>query len=99
MGRRVKVTGDLFHGQVPEGAVYIGRGAPGLRQSPFANPFPVKVYGRKNSEVLYRQHLRDNPDLIDRALAEIGDQDVACWCKESDWCHGDTLLAAMAGRW
>jgi hypothetical protein len=22
--RRVKVTGDLFHGQIPDGAVYIG---------------------------------------------------------------------------
>jgi hypothetical protein len=25
--RRVKVTGDLFHGQVPDGAVYVGRAA------------------------------------------------------------------------
>jgi hypothetical protein len=98
VGRRVKVTGDLFHGQVPEGAVYIGRAAPGLRRSPFANLFPVRVHGRKNSEVMFRQYLRDNPDLVDRAIAEIGDQDVACWCKGTDWCHGDPLLAAMAAR-
>jgi hypothetical protein len=25
--RRVKVTGNLFHGQVPDGAVYVGRAA------------------------------------------------------------------------
>ncbi|MCF6467317.1 DUF4326 domain-containing protein [Nonomuraea sp. MG754425] len=98
MGRRVKVAGDLFHGQVPAGAVYIGRAAPGLPRSPFANPFPVKVYGRKNSEIMYRQYLCDNPDLIDRAIQEIGDADVACWCKPTDWCHGDVLLPAMAAR-
>jgi hypothetical protein len=40
--KRVKVTGDLFHGVVPNGAVYVGRGKPGLKQSPFHNPFTVK---------------------------------------------------------
>ncbi|MEU0078616.1 DUF4326 domain-containing protein [Micromonospora tulbaghiae] len=37
--QRVKVIGDLFHGVVPDGAVYIGRGTPGLRGSRYANPF------------------------------------------------------------
>lgn len=37
--QRVKVLGDLYHGRIPDGAVYIGRGAPGLRQSRYANPF------------------------------------------------------------
>src|SRR5687767_5884579 len=46
---RVKVTGDLFHGQVPSGAIYVGRAAPGLRSSPDANPFPVKKYGLAES--------------------------------------------------
>ena len=45
MSRRVKVTGDLFHGRIPDGAVYVGRAAPGLRRSPYANPYPVKTYG------------------------------------------------------
>jgi hypothetical protein len=45
MTRRVKVTGDLFHGQVPDGAVYVGRAAPGLPRSPYANPFTVKTDG------------------------------------------------------
>jgi hypothetical protein len=48
MSRRVKITGDLFHRQVPDGTVYVGRAAPGLRRSPYANPFPVKTYGRPN---------------------------------------------------
>jgi hypothetical protein len=33
------VQGDLFHGRIPAGAVYVGRAAPGLPASPYANPF------------------------------------------------------------
>jgi hypothetical protein len=57
MPRRVKVDGDLFHGQVPDGAVYVGRQAPGLRKSPYANPFPVKTYGLAESLLRYRLHI------------------------------------------
>ena len=57
MSRRVKVTGDLFHGQVPDGAVYVGRQAPGLRRSPYANPYPVKTYGLAESLLRYRLHI------------------------------------------
>lgn len=41
MPRRVKVEGDLFHPKVPEGAVYVGRSAPGLKRSPFYNSHRV----------------------------------------------------------
>ena len=41
-GNRVRVTGNLFHPRVPDGAVYVGRGAPGLPASPFANPCGVR---------------------------------------------------------
>jgi hypothetical protein len=51
--RRVKVTRDLFHGHIPDGAVYVGRAAPGLRKSPYANPYPVKKYGLTESLRLY----------------------------------------------
>jgi hypothetical protein len=54
--KRAKVTGDLYHGQVPDGAVYVGRAAPGLRRSPYANPYPVKTYGLAESLRLYRIH-------------------------------------------
>jgi uncharacterized protein DUF4326 len=40
--RRVRVAGDYFHGRVPDGAVYVGRSAPGLRGSRYANVFPVR---------------------------------------------------------
>ncbi|TMR90514.1 DUF4326 domain-containing protein [Nonomuraea basaltis] len=98
MGRRVKVTGDLYHGRVPEGAVYIGRAAPGLRRSPFANPFPVAAHGLENALRMYRRYLAEHPDLVERAVTEIGDADVACWCKPAERCHGDLLLAAIAAR-
>jgi hypothetical protein len=39
--QRVKVRGDLYHGKIPEGAVYVGRAAPGLPASIYANPFKV----------------------------------------------------------
>jgi len=35
--QRVRVAGDLFHGRVPDGAVYVGRAARGLTVSPYAN--------------------------------------------------------------
>jgi len=40
-GRRVQVAGDLWHGVVPDGAVYVGRRAPGLPVSRYANPVRV----------------------------------------------------------
>ncbi len=40
--RRVKVTGSLFKGVVPDGAVYVGRPAPGLPGSFYRNMFSVR---------------------------------------------------------
>ena len=55
--RRVKVTGDLYHGQVPDGAVYVGRaGTRTTQKPPYANPYPVKTYGLAESLRLYRIH-------------------------------------------
>lgn len=55
--RRVKVTGDLFHGRIPDGAVYVGRGAPGLKASPYRNPYTVKRHGLDESRRLFRAYL------------------------------------------
>ena len=55
--RRVKVTGDLFHGHVPEGAVYVGRAAPGLKASRFGNPWSVRDYGREGAVGHFREWL------------------------------------------
>lgn len=105
MSRRVRVLGDLFHGKVPAGAVYIGRQAPGLKASPYANRHVVgrpcrACEGRTHtrSEAVWLYELELPAELVERARAEIGDRDVACWCREGDLCHGDQLIAAMAAR-
>jgi hypothetical protein len=91
--RRVQVGGDLFHGRVPDGAVYVGRQAPGLKRSRFANPFAIKGRDRAEALRLYREHLAAHPELASAARSELAGRDVACWCKPSDPCHADILLA------
>lgn len=98
--RRVKVQGDLFHGRVPAGAVYIGRAAPGLPASKYANPFKVKVHGVTEAVELYRRYLAEHPRLVEAARRELAGRDVACWCPEPaagepDLCHGRPLLDAI----
>jgi hypothetical protein len=95
--RRVKVIGDLFHGRVPDGAVYVGRQAPGLKRSPFANPFAIKGRDRAEALQLYREHPVAHPELVEAARAELAGQNLACWCKLTDPCHADTLLAVANG--
>lgn len=99
--RRVKVQGDLFHGRVPEGAVYAGRAAPGLRRSPFNNPHRVgkpcgacagAVHTLDEALTLYSAHLDANPELVERARQELAGHDLACWCGLSGRCHVDELL-------
>jgi hypothetical protein len=87
---RVRVTGDLFHGRVPNGAVYIGRAAPGLRRSPYANPFPVKIYGLAESLRLYRLHA-EGFDAV-TLQRDLAGKDLACWCPLDQPCHADVLL-------
>ena len=90
MTSRVKVTGDLFHGHVPDGAIYVGRAAPGLYKSSYANPFPVKTYGLAESLRLYREWLSELATSVD--FSELAGHDLACWCPLNQPCHGDVLL-------
>ena len=76
--KRVQVQGDYFHGQVPDGAVYVGRAAPGLKASPFANPYATKEHGIGPAMWLYSEHLAQNPDLVERAVIELFGKDLAC---------------------
>jgi Domain of unknown function (DUF4326) len=87
--KRVKVTGDLFHGRVPDSAVYVGRAAPGLRKSTFCNPFPVKAYGLDEALRRYRAFILPRaPEVRER----LSGRDLACWCKLDQPCHADILL-------
>lgn len=102
MAERVKVIGDLFHGQVPDGAVYVGRQAPGLPANPWHNPHSVRTHGRETALELYRAYLAANPHIVARARVELAGRDLACWCPITDGagrpvpCHADILLEAMS---
>lgn len=93
---RVRVQGDLWHGRVPEGAVYVGRAAPGLKASPYCNPFKVKEHGAEALQ-LYAQHLAARPELLDAARRDLAGLDLACWCRLDEPCHADVLLRLVAG--
>lgn len=96
--KRVKVAGDLFHGQVPDGAVYVGRAAPGLPASRFRNPYPVRTHSLTESRRLFNTHLLANPELVEQARRELAGKDLACWCPlDAEWCHGDDWLIVVNG--
>jgi hypothetical protein len=99
--RRVRVAGDLFHGRVPDGAVYVGRAAPGLKASPWLNPHRVGVpckrcggviHDRAEAVACYREDLAANPELAEAARRELAGWDLACWCPLDLPCHADVLL-------
>lgn len=77
MPRRVRVQGDLFHGRVPATAVYVGRGAPGLPASPYANLHKVgacrcgQTHDQDGVVVAFREYLADHPDLLEAAQQEL----------------------------
>lgn len=95
MIKRVRVTGDLYHGRVPEGAVYVGRAAPGLPASPYCNPFTVRKHGT-DALRLYAEHLDANPHLVEQARRDLAGRDLACWCRLDQPCHVDELLRRIS---
>ncbi|MGI5414260.1 DUF4326 domain-containing protein [Actinomadura luteofluorescens] len=107
--RRVKVEGDLFHGVVPAGAVYVGRAAPGLRQSKYRNLHRVgkpcracpsgPTHSLLEALALYERDLYGDRRLLAAARAELAGRDLACWCRtpklgEPDLCHASITLRA-----
>jgi hypothetical protein len=87
--RRVRIEGDLYHQRVPSGAVKVTR--PGR----WGNPYKVADYGLTRALELYRQHLADHPERVERARRELAGKDLACWCPLDQPCHADILMEAM----
>lgn len=88
--KRVRITGDLYHQRVPEGAVKVTR--PGR----WGNPHPIgkacrrcggTVHDRMEAIALYREAI--DPELVRR---ELRGRDLACWCRPDEPCHADVLL-------
>jgi hypothetical protein len=106
---RVRMEGDLYHGKVPDGAVYIGRSAPGLPASYWANPFKPQGQfpdgsGRRVGDVqhaieLFGELAHARPGFVAAIRRHLPDRLLACWCKPHLPCHGDWLVqTANAGR-
>jgi hypothetical protein len=103
--RRVRVIGDLYHGRIPDGAIYVGRGAPGLPASRYANHHRAGAcrtcrahHDQAGAVAAYSRDLDASPQLIDSARRELAGVDLACWCRlDSRPCHGDVLLIVAAG--
>lgn len=107
--RRVKVDGDLFHGVAPAGAVYVGRAAPGMKQSRYRNQHRVgkpcrgcggEVHSLLEALALYERDLYEDTVLLEWARTELAGRDLACWCRlpepgEPDLCHAAIILCAV----
>lgn len=88
--RRVRVQGDLFHGRIPDGAVYIGRRAPGLPQSPFHNPFRIgKTPGCNTAQ--------DAVDMYD-GLLTFGAAEVVRWPEPGELARLNDLREDVLAR-
>lgn len=109
--KRVKVHGDLYHGKVPLGACYVGRAAPGLRRSPYRNPFKVGKELTFPFDEIFGPTVRDRAHAVEifatyaritcgyELLArELRGRDLACWCPLDEPCHADWLLF-LANGW
>ncbi|GLW34609.1 DUF4326 domain-containing protein [Actinoplanes regularis] len=102
---RVRVHGDLYHGEVPDGAIYVGRAAPGLKASPYHNRHRVggacrtcgRTHDRAESVTTYAQDLTADPELIERVRQDLRGADLACWCPLDGPCHGDVLIRVADG--
>jgi hypothetical protein len=113
MPERVKVQGDLFHGVIPlqddgRSAVYVGRAAPGLPASPYANPFKVGEQIERDSD-LWPYVLDIFPGAADPVLPGVGLASVSlqraedCVTAFSWWVLAQpglmlNMVADLAGR-
>ncbi|QKW17635.1 DUF4326 domain-containing protein (plasmid) [Verrucosispora sp. NA02020] len=101
----MRVLGDLYHGRVPAGAVYVGRATPCLRASRYSNPHRVGNCRRCGHEhdqagavTAYAADLDRQPELVAAARRDLSGVDVACWCRQDVLaCHGDVLVLVAAG--
>lgn len=103
--RRARMIGDLYHGRIPDGAVYVGRAAPGLPGSPFANRHRAGTcracgarHDRVSAVIAYARDLAARPDLVLAARRDLAGADLACWCRlDVSPCHADVLILVAAG--
>jgi hypothetical protein len=93
---------DALNQAFGERWVYIGRANryAGLPESPLANPYKARDYGRGGTLPYYRrwlwQRIQAGETAVLEALRAIDEQTVlVCWCAPNP-CHGDVVKAAAA---
>lgn len=99
--RRAQVTGNRYSPQVPAGAIWAMREAPGHARSVYANPHAVgvckktcrgAVHDLEDALRLYGEYLDARPDIVRRAAMEADTVRFACRCPLDQRCHVDELL-------
>lgn len=63
------------------------------RPSKWGNPYSVAEYGRDLAIANYRRRLDILIIFGALDLSELRGRNLACWCKLSEPCHADVLLA------
>lgn len=82
---------NKYHGNIPEDAVYIGRG------SKWGNPFRIGPDGSRDGVIQkYRDYIQARPDLLN-SLDELKGKALVCFCKPKP-CHGDILAELVKQR-
>ena len=84
--------------------VYIGR--PSVWGNPYSHKSNTKarylVSSAEEAVLEYREWLRANPKLIERARRELRGKVLGCWCKTKANpgapCHGDVLAQIANGE-
>jgi hypothetical protein len=101
--QRVRVVGDLYHGRIPAGSLYVGRPAPGLRGSTYRNRhrvgacrYCVTGHDQRDAAFAYARDLEADPELVAVARRELVSRDLACW-RTTPPCHSDVFLLVAAG--
>ena len=69
------------------------------RPSKWGNPYPVSVWGRETSLLLYRDWVEEEVAAGRLDLAELHNKNLACWCGLELSCHVDILFELIAARW
>lgn len=89
--RRTRTLNAHHVGTERENAVYVGR------PSEWGNPCKITEGSRDSAITGYLDHLKDNPDLVEKIRVDLMGKDVICWCAPKD-CHGDIIRHVAGGH-
>ena len=67
-------------------------------QTKWGNPYSkyLTKWEREKVIEMYREYIKNQPDLLKLIPIELKDKTLGCWCKP-DACHGDVLVELADG--